>query len=47
MKKVIDKVVLILILLLYVLMVSFMVWFLQGGDIRELMSGCFDARGCT
>jgi len=46
-KRFIDNVTFMSFVLLIILLNVTGLWFLQGGDLSDLLNGCFDARGCN
>jgi hypothetical protein len=46
-KKMYETTIVILFLLFCLISIAFGLWFLQGGDIRDIQNGCFNAGGCN
>jgi len=41
-----DKVIVVLFLVFIIVANVLGLWFLTGGDLSEIINGCFDANGC-
>ncbi len=46
MKKAINTVITIIILIGFVALMALGLWFLQGGDLRDIPKGCYNSQGC-
>lgn len=41
-----NKIIPVLFIVFLIIVNALGLWFLMGGDLSELLNGCFDAKGC-
>ncbi|WP_158211636.1 hypothetical protein [Alkalihalobacterium alkalinitrilicum] len=46
MKKTLDTIIGILYILFFIFTTALGLWFMQGGDLRDLKDGCYQSSGC-